>query len=122
MLSALAIRSDISTILATIPIAFLGQNCPCIAHICTIHLHTKKEEMKKETREDIKIWSAIMMLLASVGFGIAGFCVSPVGELSESVLWLIAQFLMYAAMALGVDAYVSLAVRKYISKGGNNGE
>lgn len=62
------------------------------------------------------------MLVASVGFGVAGFCVSPVGELSESVLWLIAQFLMYAAMALGVDAYVSLAVRKYLSKGGNNGE
>lgn len=76
--------------------------------------------MKKETKDDIKIWSAIMMLLASVGFGIAGFCVSPVGELSESVLWLIAQFLMYAAMALGVDAYVSLAVRRYLSKGGTD--
>lgn len=76
--------------------------------------------MKKETRDDIKIWSAIMMLLASVGFGIAGFCVSPVGEVSESVLWLIAQFLMYAAMALGVDAYVSLAVRRYLSKGGTD--
>lgn len=76
--------------------------------------------MKKEAKDDIKIWSAIMMLLASVGFGIAGFCVSPVGELSESVLWLIAQFLMYAAMALGVDAYVSLAVRKYLSKGGTD--
>ena len=79
-----------------------------------------KHVMKKETREDIKIYSAILMLIASVGFGVAGFCVSPVGELSESVLWLIAQFLMYAAMALGVDAYVSLAVRKYLSKGGNN--
>lgn len=78
--------------------------------------------MKKETRDDIKIWSAIMMLLASVGFGIAGFCVSPVGELSESVLWLIAQFLMYAAMALGVDAYVSLAVRRYLSKGGTDNQ
>lgn len=78
--------------------------------------------MKKETKDDIKIWSAIMMLLASIGFGIAGFCVSPVGELSESVLWLIAQFLMYAAMALGVDAYVSLAVRRYLSKGGTDNQ
>lgn len=58
------------------------------------------------------------MLTAAVGFGVAGFCVSPVGELSDSVLWLIAQFLMYAAMALGVDAYVSLSVRKYLDKGG----
>ena len=40
--------------------------------------------MKKETREDIKIWSANMMLIASVGFGIAGFCVSPVGEVSSA--------------------------------------
>ena len=74
--------------------------------------------MKKETREDIKIWSAMLMLAIAIGFGIAGFCVSPLGELSESVLWLIAQLLMYAAMALGVDAYVSLAVNNYLHKGG----
>lgn len=74
--------------------------------------------MKKETREDIKIVSALLMLAAAVGFGVAGFCVSPVGELSESVLWLIAQLLMYAATALGIDAYVSLAVNRYLQKGG----
>lgn len=72
--------------------------------------------MKKEVKEDIKIWSAIIMLVAAVGFGIAGFCVPPVGQLSDSTLWLIAQFLMYAATAMGVDAYVSLAIRKYLDK------
>lgn len=74
--------------------------------------------MKKETKEDIKIWSAIGMLVSAVGFGVAGFCVEPVGEISDPVLWLIAQFLMYAALALGVDAYVNVAIRKYISEGG----
>ena len=72
--------------------------------------------MKKETKEDIKIWSAIAMLIAAVGFGIAGFCVQPVGVISDSTLWLIAQFLMYAGLALGVDAYVNIAVRKYIDR------
>lgn len=74
--------------------------------------------MKKETKEDIKIWSAIGMLASAVGFGVAGFCVEPVGEISDPVLWLIAQFLMYAALALGMDAYVNIAIRKYISEGG----
>lgn len=76
--------------------------------------------MKKETKEDIKIWSAIGMLVSAVGFGVAGFCVEPIGEISDPVLWLIAQFLMYAALALGVDAYVNIAVRKYTGMMGDN--
>lgn len=76
--------------------------------------------MKKETKEDIKIWSAIGMLVAAVGFGISGFCVEPVGEISDPVLWLIAQFLMYAALALGVDAYVNLSIRKYAERFGKD--
>lgn len=75
--------------------------------------------MKKETKEDVKIYSAIFMLMAAVGFGVAGFCVPPVGEISDPVLWLIAQFLMYAALAMGIDAYVHLAIRKYMGEGGD---
>nr|DAE93816.1 MAG TPA: hypothetical protein [Caudoviricetes sp.] len=71
--------------------------------------------MKKETKEDIRTYSAIAALVGAVGFGVAGFCVNPVGIISDSVLYLIAQLLMYAALALGVDAYVGVAVRKYLN-------
>lgn len=34
---------------------------------------------------DYKAYTAIFMLLAGVGLSVAGFCVSPVGEISDSI-------------------------------------
>ena len=52
------------------------------------------------------------MLAAGVGLSIAGFCVSPVGEISESVLWFFAQCLIYAGSALGVDVVIDYKIDK----------
>lgn len=46
---------------------------------------------------------SVFLVLAAVGFGIAGFVVPPTGIISNSVLWLIAQFLLYSATVLGID-------------------
>ena len=46
------------------------------------------------------------MLVAGVGLSVAGFCVEPVGEISDSVLWFFAQCLLYAGAALGIDVFV----------------
>lgn len=62
--------------------------------------------MKKETRTDIQVWSAIFMLVAGVGMSIAGFVVPPVGEISNSVLYFCAQCLIYAGSIFGVGIYV----------------
>jgi len=55
---------------------------------------------------DYKAYTAIFMLLAGVGLSVAGFCVSPVGEISDSVLWFLAQCILYAGAALGVDVMI----------------
>lgn len=62
--------------------------------------------MTKEHRTDIQIWSAIMMLIFGVGLTIAGFIVPPLGDISDSVLWVLAQSLIYAGSALGINVYM----------------
>ena len=54
----------------------------------------------------------MFMLLAGVGLSVAGFCVSPVGEISDSVLWMLAQFILYAGAALGIDVMIDHKLRK----------
>ncbi len=64
-----------------------------------------------------RAYTAAFMLVAGVSLSVAGFCVSPVGEISESVLWFFAQCLIYAGSALGVDVIIDRRISK-LSKGG----
>lgn len=52
------------------------------------------------------------MLAAGVALSAAGFCVPPVGEISDSVLWFFAQCLIYAGTALGIDVMIDAKLRK----------
>lgn len=52
---------------------------------------------------------AILLTISAIGFGIAGFCVPPVGILNSSVLWFTAQLFVFAATLLGIDIeYIKL--------------
>lgn len=62
--------------------------------------------MKKQTQTSIQVLSALGMLVAGVGLSIAGFCVPPLGHISDSVLWFFAQCLIYAGSVFGVAVYV----------------
>lgn len=75
--------------------------------------------MTKEARNRMQTWSALAMLAVGSGLCIAGFCVPPVGEISDSVLYVLAQTLIYAGSALGIDAYVNMKLRKIIGHEGN---
>lgn len=55
-------------------------------------------------KTDIKYAISVGSFLVAVAFGIAGFCVDPRGEVSDSVLYLIAQFMVLTASILGVSA------------------
>lgn len=57
-----------------------------------------------KTTVKIQYFIAVAAFLAAVGFGIAGFIVPPPGEVHDSVLYLIAQFLLLTASILGVGA------------------
>lgn len=45
------------------------------------------------------------MLVFGAVMATAGFIVSPLGEIHSSVLWIVAQCLIYAGSVLGVSAY-----------------
>lgn len=62
--------------------------------------------MKKETKEDIQIWSAVGMLLLAAGLAVAGFIVVPTGQIHDSVLWMFAQCLLYAGSVFGISVYI----------------
>ncbi len=63
--------------------------------------------MDKETRTSFQVFSALAMLAAGVALSVAGFCVPPVGEISDSVLWFFAQCLIYAGSIFGVSIYMT---------------
>lgn len=57
-----------------------------------------------KTITKIQVTIAIAAFVAAVGFGIAGFVVPPPGQIHESVLYLVAQFLLLTASIFGVGA------------------
>ena len=72
--------------------------------------------MTREHRVNIQYFSAIGMLVAGVALAIAGFIVSPLGEISDSVLWFAAQTMIYAGSVFGVSVYVNDKFRSITDK------
>ena len=52
----------------------------------------------------IQIAIATLSFIAAIAFGIAGFIIPPPGEIHDSVLYLVAQFLLLTASIFGVGA------------------
>lgn len=72
-------------------------------------------EKEKWSHLDIKSKIAYITAVAAFIFGwgltIAGFCVPPVGMVTDSILWILGQSLVYAASVFGVGLYVASSVR-----------
>ena len=66
--------------------------------------------------EAFRAGSAIAMLLSGISLSIAGFCVEPVGEISDSVLWYVAQALIYAGSAFGIDVIIDRRIKETTDK------
>lgn len=62
--------------------------------------------MTKETKDDITVWSAVCMLAFGVLITAAGFVVPPLGIISDSVLWVLGQCLLYSGSVFGVAMYI----------------
>lgn len=61
-------------------------------------------------KEEITYFSAILILLFGIGLSTAGFIVSPLGVVDESVLWILGQCFIYAGSIFGITSYVKLKV------------
>lgn len=86
-------------------------------------------ENVKERRDKAAYITAIVAFVAGWGMTIAGFIVPPTGEISDSVLWVLGQALIYAASVFGVGMYfhnqmeqLKTDTRHYIKKMEDGGD
>lgn len=56
-------------------------------------------------KEKIAIISAVIAFILGWGMSIAGFWIPPVGEVADSILWILGQALIYSASVFGVTSY-----------------
>ena len=71
-------------------------------------------------KEAIQYATAVGMLVAGLALTVAGFVVEPVGEISDSVLYVLAQCLIYAGSIFGIGLYVNTrfaVLQRQIQKG-----
>lgn len=66
-----------------------------------------------DTKQKTAYWTAIIAFVSGWGLTIAGFCVSPVGEVSGSVLAVLGEAMVYTASVFGVTLYFSNEMMKF---------
>lgn len=71
--------------------------------------------MTKEHKSTIAVISACVMLVFGILLTTIGFFVSPLGEVSDSVLWILGQALIYAGSIFGIATYTKGVIREQVS-------
>ncbi len=71
--------------------------------------------MTKERRSTIAVITAIVMLSFGIILTSIGFFVAPLGEVSDSVLWILGQALIYAGSIFGLATYTKGVIREQVS-------
>lgn len=56
-------------------------------------------------KEKLAISTALAAFVLGWGLSVAGFIVPPVGEVADSLLWILGQALIYAASVFGITGY-----------------
>ena len=67
-------------------------------------------------KDHLSIVSAIVMQLSGIALAFLSFLRSPEGEISDSVLWYVAQTLIYSGSIFGVSVYVQTKVAEIRSE------
>lgn len=63
-------------------------------------------------KEKSAIVSAYIAFLFGWGLTIAGFIVEPLGEVTDSILWILGQALIYTASVFGLASYFTSETRQ----------
>jgi hypothetical protein len=69
-------------------------------------------DMTHGIKENITYGSALVMLVFGVVLTTAGFLTAPVGEIHDSVLYVLGQCLLFAGSIMGVGTYTAGKVRE----------
>lgn len=72
--------------------------------------------MTKDTKDSIAVISACVMLVFGITLTAIGFALDPSGEVSDSVLWILGQSLIYAGGIFGVAAYTKNMVNRRVDE------
>ena len=59
----------------------------------------------KSAKDKLTIGTCVGAFVVGFGLTIAGFIVSPLGEISDSVLWVLGQCLIYCGTILGISEH-----------------
>ena len=73
--------------------------------------------MRSKVKEIIHYICAVSMLIFGCSVSLMGFCASPYGEVSDSVLWILGQSLIYSGSVFGVSLYVKSEIKKTLENG-----
>lgn len=78
-----------------------------------------------EKKEAIQYATAVGMLVAGLALTVAGFVVAPLGVISDSVLYVLAQCLIYAGSIFGIGLYMNTKIdvlKRQIQKGASDAQ
>lgn len=83
-------------------------------------------EEKMDIKQKTAYCTALIAFVCGWGLTIAGFCVSPIGEVSGSVLAVLGEAMIYTASVFGVTLYFANEMvkfkkdtREYLNNKGN---
>lgn len=72
--------------------------------------------MTKETKDNIAVVSACVMLVFGLTLTAIGFTLDPSGEVHDSVLWILGQCLIYAGSIFGIATYTKGVIIKQVGE------
>lgn len=72
--------------------------------------------MTKDTKDSIAVISACVMLIFGITLTAIGFALDPAGEVSDSVLWILGQALIYAGSIFGIATYTKGVIIKQVGE------
>ena len=72
--------------------------------------------MKLDLKENITVWSAVAMLAFGCVLTTIAFFIEPIGEIHDSVLWVLGQCFIYAGGALGIANYAGRVARHEVDR------
>lgn len=82
-------------------------------------------KLSADKKEAIQYATAVGMLVAGLALTVASFVVAPVGEISDGVLYVLAQCLIYAGSIFGIGIYVNKkfdGLSRQIQKGADDAQ